>query len=79
MGKRSFRFGDEMDEADVFHNRTIDLDGFIDDMESQSVRRAPLARGKRSGRQLVDERNEARRLRDLLQDWEDWDENDELV
>ena len=77
MAKRTFRFGDEIDEAEVVHHRAGDLDDFIDDMESHVTPRAH--RGKRSGRQLVDERNETRRLQDLLQDWDDWDENDDLL
>jgi hypothetical protein len=55
----------------VIHGGDIDLDEFIDSMESPEGRPARLPRGKRSGRRRIEELNEARQLRELLEDWDD--------
>lgn len=80
MSKARKRPGDDFDEVDLFYDDDLDLEAFIDSMEAESVRRA-VRKSRRRGRaswQMVDDLRDARLLREQLQDWEDWNENDEL-
>lgn len=64
------RVTDDLDEAELFYDEQLNVDDFLDTMSNRSSRR------QRAAWQQVEERNDVRRLREQLQDWEDWELND---
>ena len=64
------RATDDLDEAELFYDEQLNVDDFLDTMSNRSARR------QRAAWQQVEERNDVRRLREQLEDWEDWELND---
>jgi hypothetical protein len=60
------------DDADILADGDVDLGEFVDAMEGETSRRAAPQKPKRAGWQRVDDWQDARWLRDQLNDWEDW-------
>lgn len=61
---------DDLDEGDVFAEEHLNVDTFLDTMGDKSDRRS------RAAWRQVEERNDVRRLREQLADWDDWDLTD---
>lgn len=74
MSKVRRRSDDGFDDADLFADQDFDTDKFIDVMEHKGGRARAL---ERSGWRKVEDLREMRLLRDQLQDWDDW-RDDEL-
>lgn len=74
MSKRRHSETDDFDESDLFSDRELDLEDFIDSMEAHSDRRSPKRRREKPAWQRVDDWRGEKWLRDQLEDWEDWEE-----
>jgi hypothetical protein len=59
----------DLDDTELFYDDQLDVDGFLDTMGSKAAKEA---RPKTAWR-LLEERNDVRRLREQLQDWDDWE------
>lgn len=70
MSRAKRKTSEDFEESDLFADQEFELDGFIHSMEKQDVRR----KGRlRASMQKLEDLQEARRLREQLQDWDDWD------
>lgn len=76
MSKSRNRFEADWDDSAVPHH-DIDVDDFIESMETSGERQVMLPRRRRSGRRLIEEMREARLLRAQLEDWDDWNDWDD--
>jgi hypothetical protein len=61
---------DDLDEADLFYDEQLSVDDFLNTQVDRSARR------QRAAWQQVEERNDVRRLRAQLEDWDDWELTD---
>lgn len=64
------RESDDLDEADLLYDEQLNVDDFLDNQGDRSARR------QRAAWQQVEERNDVRRLRAQLEDWDDWELTD---
>lgn len=64
------RESDDLDEADLFYDEQLNVDDFLETQGDRSARR------QRAAWQQVEERNDVRRLRAQLEDWDDWELTD---
>jgi hypothetical protein len=72
MSKRKRTSGD-LDDTELFYDEQLDVDGFLDNM-GKPAREKPLE--TRSAWRLLEERNDVRKLREQLEDWDDWERVD---
>ena len=67
---------DEFDEAELLGEGELNVEEFIDSMEGGSAKKAEPAPPERAGWQRVDDWRDARWLREQLNDWDDWKDDD---
>jgi hypothetical protein len=58
----------------LFSDQDMDVDEFVIDMEERTLRESGRRAAHRATRQRLEDREEARRLRSQLEDWELWDD-----
>ena len=67
---------DDFDEAELVGEGESNVEEFIGSMESGTTKRAEQTAPARAGWQRVDDWRDARWLRDQLNDWGDWKDDD---
>jgi hypothetical protein len=67
---------EDFDEAEIVGDSELDVEEFIGSMEGGGRKAAKSREPARAGWQRVDDFRDARWLREQLNDWEDWDEED---
>jgi len=76
MSKNKENSSSETSSAALFSDHEIDVDDFVTDMEDRTIREAGQKAAYRATRQRLEDREEARRLRSQLEDWELWNDFD---
>ncbi|MDH3692014.1 MAG: hypothetical protein OEU36_21450 [Gammaproteobacteria bacterium] len=71
MSKVRKRSASDFDKSDLFSDQEFNLHGFIDSMEKENKHRERPSSDDKISRQRIDDLQEAKRLRELLSDWDD--------